>query len=529
MKLMTCLASLLLSASLASAATDLVSNVQLEAKNSAGNGPAEWGTGGAVRWMADEKGNHFLRIASTAPGKMDMIYREFDLPAGTKKMSVSFRARVTGLRAGDQPWFDARLIHKLRTPQGDRDAPPVVMNHDTAGWEKKETVFDVPDGATKYIFMPSLFQAKAGVLDLDDIRITALGEGEEVPSTLPPARPLPTCELKPLTAADMPVVDGPQLKTQDGRDLWLQGLSIPSLEWLASGEHIEESFAYAICDWKANVIRLPLKHHYWFDTTTEPFNKRNDGGKRYRELVDKLVDYANERGCYVVLDLHCFKAPTEEHVAFWRDCAKRYANRPGVLFDLFNEPHGISWNEWLNGGELKDGGSATAKVETTESQDVDRSVGIQALIDAVRATGAKNVVLVGGLDWAYDDSGVLNGFEPKDANGNGIVYATHVYPWKSGWQKAFLDVAAKHPVLLGEVGANNTKMEFEDKLVDPYPWTTDVISCIQKYKLHWTGWCFHPSASPCILADWDYTPTPYWGAFVRAALRGAQFTSDTLR
>ena len=32
---------------------------------------------------------------------------------------------------------------------------------------------------------------------------------------------------------------------------------------------------------------------------------------------------------------------------------------------------------------------------------------MQEMLDAVRATGRKNVVIAGGLDWAYDFSGIL--------------------------------------------------------------------------------------------------------------------------
>jgi len=36
--------------------------------------------------------------------------------------------------------------------------------------------------------------------------------------------------------------------------------------------------------------------------------------------------------------------------------------------------------------------------------------------------------------------------------------------------------------------------------------------------LHYTAWCFHTGSSPRILADWDFTPTVYWGAYVKREL-----------
>ncbi len=52
---------------------------------------------------------------------------------------------------------------------------------------------------------------------------------------------------------------------------------------------------------------------------------------------------------------------------------------------------------------------------------------------------------------------------------------------------------------------------------------------IQKYKLNWTDWSFHPQALPCLLADGKYTPTPYWGVLAKDALAGKVFELKRLR
>ena len=50
-----------------------------------------------------------------------------------------------------------------------------------------------------------------------------------------------------------------------------------------------------------------------------------------------------------------------------------------------------------------------------------------------------------------------------------------------------------------------------------------MLGLIQKYKLNWTGFSFHPTCGPNVISDWDYTPTPYWGVFVKDALAGKPF------
>ena len=360
-------------------------------------------------------------------------------------------------------------------------------------------------------------------------------ETKSAPQTPAPAFAFPDYEpnpdLRPLADADTPVVRGPDLLTKDGRRLVLQGVAVCGLEWDPQEPHLEASFAAAINDWRARIIRLAVHSAFWFGE-----QKKKGAGKgravsaeEYRARIDALLDYASARGCYVVLDLHEYKAPTDRHAAFWRDAAARYANRPGVMFGLLNEPHDISWKEWRDGGELAGEARADAVAENDEAKDLTRSVGHQRLIDDIRATGARNVVVAGGLDWAYDLRGVLDGFELRDPDGNGVVYDSHIYPWKSGWEKKVLAVRRLHPVFVGEVGCRVDPMPFEGpKTKDPYIWAPAILAFLQKHEFHWTAWSFHCRADPNVLLDWNYTPTPCWGAFVRAALRGHRFVSDTM-
>ncbi len=60
-------------------------------------------------------------------------------------------------------------------------------------------------------------------------------------------------------------------------------------------------------------------------------------------------------------------------------------------------------------------------------------------------------------------------------------------------------------------------------------WANDMLGLIQKYKLNWTGFSFHPRCGPCVILDWNYTPTPYWGTYVKDALAGKQFDLKRLR
>lgn len=328
---------------------------------------------------------------------------------------------------------------------------------------------------------------------------------------------LPTIAIKTSAAEPRTLhVQGNLLKTTRGQTIRLQGVNVAGMEWSNNGEgRILQSVKVAIEQWHSNAIRLPLSQDRWFGRA----EGQKDDGADYRALVDSIVTYISGKNSYVILDLHWNNAgdwgkhigqhrmPDAHSVEFWADVAKRYANRPAVLFDLYNEPHDISWDVWKNGGSV----SETNKGEKLSYQ----SPGMQKLIDTVRAAGAKNVVVIGGNDWAFDLSGLKN-YALSDAKGNGIVYATHIYPWKNDtrWDTCITAVADKYPILVGEVGCQP-----DPKQEEPKTWVPKVLAYIGKHQFNWTAWCFHPKASPCILADWNFTPTPYWGEFVKNALK----------
>jgi len=58
----------------------------------------------------------------------------------------------------------------------------------------------------------------------------------------------------------------------------------------------------------------------------------------------------------------------------WRAFAPVFANNPAVLYDLYNEPHDVSWDVWLKGGVVTDkpnGAQANAKLQQTVAEGLD--------------------------------------------------------------------------------------------------------------------------------------------------------------
>ena len=281
--------------------------------------------------------------------------------------------------------------------------------------------------------------------------------------------------------------------------------------------------AQAIKSWHATAVRVPLNEDCWLGINgVSP----SYGGATYRNAIATYVSTLHQAGLYVILDLH-WNAPgtvpaaaqqpmpdADHSVDFWRSVATTFAADPGVVFDLYNEPflypsymqdpNGDPWACWLHGcavNQYLTGGTPYTNSMTWNT------VGMQTLVDTVRATGAKNPIMVGGLDWANDMSGWL-AHEPSDPL-NSIVAAWHVYPGESCSSDACRTsdvnpIAAKVPVVIGEVG---------DSVCSGTTLVTSVVPWADAHGVSYMGWTWNTwgDCDNVLIADYNGTPTNNYG------------------
>lgn len=524
-------------------AASLIPNGSLEAPASSAAWPHQWpgAPTESIRWIQEEN-NHFFRLTQAEPGQLLLFYTSFPLPPNAHALRLSWRERLTHFSLGEKPWFDAQLMFSFVGADG-TDLPipkpdPEHTSQDVPSWRSRSRTFLVPEGARALAILPALFQVQSGTFDLDDFTLEAIDPAPLLQSQADAARHeaeahVPWEDPNP-AAFPLPLhVEGPRLLNSQNQEVWLQGLGSCGLESLHDDRHIHRSILVAIEQWHANCFRLPVREDFWFGL--DP--RQTDQGESYRKAVDFAINLCANRGVYLVLDLSRYHAPLAIHQAFWKEAARRYRNHPAVLFDLFNEPHSISWDVWRNGGPI-DAPSPVAVDESAFLSDREKSVpdkavcvGMQALLNTVRSQGASNIVIVAGNGWANDLSGIVNGFALDDPHGNGIVYSWHTYHWHKHWDRILL-VLKQHPVFLGETGAAPREdMDFIplDWKEDPYTFVPDLLGFIQKHRIHWAGWSLHPAAAPRMIQSWDYDPTPYWGIFAKQALEGKSFPLKKMR
>jgi hypothetical protein len=129
-----CLLLLLLGASLNAAPTTgpsavLLSNGDFQTES---NGvPEGWPAAKDGVGYATEGANRYLRLVSSKPDEMVMTYRQVRIPASVKAIEMSWKQRTTGLKAGKQAWFDARILLQWKDAAGEKvpGVPSAAATH----------------------------------------------------------------------------------------------------------------------------------------------------------------------------------------------------------------------------------------------------------------------------------------------------------------------------------------------------------------------------------------------------------------
>jgi hypothetical protein len=272
-------------------------------------------------------------------------------------------------------------------------------------------------------------------------------------------------------------------------------------------------------------------------------------GPAYQAEVAATVKAANAAGLYVILHLH-WSAPAgfaanvqnpmadaDNSVALWTSVANAFMNNPAVIFELFNEPYfdpvsqadgafnnvtggfpNTTANEMIrNGGTasyyfgLSSGtwGGSEQKVSYTWSV-----AGYQTLINAVRSTGATNVILCGG-DRYSDDLTWWGQDPPSDPVGQ-LAAAIHLYaggyPYNFASGSAAVDTmlaanVANYPVVVTEFGdevGSSTAATYTQKMT----------AWLDEHGYSVTAWTWNPwnqSSNVLIQNASSYTPSVGFG------------------
>jgi Cellulase (glycosyl hydrolase family 5) len=322
--------------------------------------------------------------------------------------------------------------------------------------------------------------------------------------------PTPVPTPTPVSGLSLRVV-GNHFVNGSGQTMRLLGVNRSGTEYMCinnygifDGPNDDASVA-AIASWHANAVRVPLNEDCWLGINGSP---AAFSGANYRNAIVNYVNLLHRHNLYVILDLHWTAAggvlpiaqtpmaDADHAPTFWVSLASTFKNDPAVVFDLYNEPFGISWDCWLNG--CNSPGYQTA--------------GMQSLVNAVRSTGATQPLMLGGLDWSDDLSQWL-AFKPSDPQ-NQLVASYHSYLMNpqcalACWNSVLAPVAQRVPIVTGELGQEDCGTAF----INQY------MAWADGHGVSYTAWVWDTwgCGGYALITDYAGTPTAY-GAGYRAHL-----------
>ncbi len=357
------------------------------------------------------------------------------------------------------------------------------------------------------------------------------------PSTSPSSSPTPTPTPSPTssgaTTAPQLHVSGNKLVNASGQTVLLHGVDRSGTEYACvQGNGIfdgpnDQASITAMKSWGVNAVRVPLNEACW---NAESYVNSAYAGANYISAIKAYVSLLNANGMVAILDLHwtdglytgnssgcssaeatCQKPMPDaaEAIPFWTSVANTFKGNDAVIFDLFNEPYAsratgstsTGWQCWLSGGTCAGISYQVA--------------GMQSMVNAVRGTGAANVLMLGGEEYSNDLTSWL-AYEPTDPDHN-LVASWHSYNFntcssQSCWTSQVAPVAASVPVVAGEIGENDCA----DSYVDP------LMTWLDSQGISYLAWAWNAdfacSSGPGLITDYTGTPTAY-GAGVEAHLQ----------
>lgn len=271
-------------------------------------------------------------------------------------------------------------------------------------------------------------------------------------------------------------------------------------------------------DWNANADEMTVETSWCgVKTTAEIFDALREAGystvripvswhdhvsgddyrisERWLARVQQVVDWAMERGFYVILNIHHDEdqfSPAEAHYeqsaqyvsCIWQQLAERFRDYDEhLIFESMNEPRLVgSSNEWYFNKAARECVKAAECLNKLN----------QLFVDTVRATGGNNVdryLMLPGYDASPD--GALNQYYalPEDTADNRLIVSVHAYtPYAFALQEggkkqfshqhpsdtqdivSFMNLLYSRyitngiPVVIGEFGARNKNGNLQDRV-----------------------------------------------------------------
>ncbi|GAA2569889.1 cellulase family glycosylhydrolase [Winogradskya consettensis] len=244
--------------------------------------------------------------------------------------------------------------------------------------------------------------------------------------TTAPATTAPAASGTPLGVNGLLHVCGVNLCNQYNKAIQLRGMSTHGLQWFANC-YTNASLDALANDWNADLLRIAMYvQEGGYETNPAAFTSQVNG----------LVDSAEARGMYALIDFHTLTPGDPNYnldraKTFFAAVSARNAAKKNVIYEIANEPNGVSW----------------AGIKSYAEQ----------VIPVIRANDPDAVIIVGTRGWS--SLGVSDGSSSSEIIANpvkatNIMYTFHFYAasHKDNYRDEVTRAASSLPLFVTEFG-----------------------------------------------------------------------------
>lgn len=285
-------------------------------------------------------------------------------------------------------------------------------------------------------------------------------------------------------------VEGTQLVNSNGEPVQLRGVS---MGWHNMWPRFYNpgTVARLADDWGADMVRCSIGVAHLdsgFDC---------DSIAAYA-AVDNIVQGALDKGIYVLVDFHSHPNKLDDAKRFFTHVASKYKGIPNLLYEIWNEPTEVNWDECKEYAE--------------------------ALIPVIRSFSPEAIVVVPTPRWDQEvDKAADN---PVTAHGN-LLYSLHYYATThTQWLRDKADYALSKglPLIMSEcAGMEHTG----DGVINPKEWD-EWMQYADRNGISWVAWSISDKDETCSMLrpsaasdgrEWKDTDLKPWAILVKHYLK----------
>ncbi|OIN60026.1 cellulase family glycosylhydrolase [Arsenicibacter rosenii] len=252
---------------------------------------------------------------------------------------------------------------------------------------------------------------------------------------------------------------GRQLSNEAGKAIQLRGMSSHGLHWFGQCYNAGAIQTLA-SQWGADVFRAAMY-------VDEGGYTNNPAG--LRATVDNIVDWTAQNGIYCIIDWHILN-PGDPNIhlneakQFFQIMAQKHAGKKHVIYEICNEPNGVSWSS----------------VKSYAEQ----------VIPIIRQYDSEAIILVGTPNWSGTPGDVISN-PLTGTNAYNVMYTFHFYAG-SHYSQSYIDNVLKSvPLFVSEWGTSNYSGNGGNDYTNGQNWINLMAGQNSSgIKVSWCNWSF---------------------------------------